>query len=272
MAIRQRSHVRASSRAFDFGDEIHVRPKENRSVAAREVVGPQDELQRRIRLPLIGRENDLAQLQLPRDVRSASGGRRWSALIAPRHRKDAPGRRVLDWLPSLAPNGVVATPSAHTAAATYWRCARSVHADRGQRGRDPPRFATRSVLGCEHWRGGCRARRQALARPSGSRLRRGQRHAVRRLALRLEAVARRTPLVVVFETALSATACSTWPSCHAAARRRAVLMIRARRRSCSTGGRRGAEEGATSRHRARAARRHRIADLVRHLLDTMHRT
>src|SRR4030081_1193556 len=58
--------VRASTRSFDFGDEGQVAAKgKSAPVAAREVLGHRKtKAQARVRLPLVGRENDLAQLQL----------------------------------------------------------------------------------------------------------------------------------------------------------------------------------------------------------------
>src|SRR6202171_3667192 len=58
--------VRASTHSFDFGDEVQVAAKgKSAPVAAREVLGHRKaKAQVRVRLPLVGRENDLAQLQL----------------------------------------------------------------------------------------------------------------------------------------------------------------------------------------------------------------
>src|SRR5438477_6228156 len=57
--------VRAANN-FDFGDEIAITARGKAApVAARTVIGPrQSKAQRRIRVPLVGRETDLAQLQL----------------------------------------------------------------------------------------------------------------------------------------------------------------------------------------------------------------
>src|SRR5690348_8165754 len=57
--------VRAANN-FEFGDEIEVRARgKSAPVPARLVIGPKKaKAQRRVRLPLMGRENDLAQLQL----------------------------------------------------------------------------------------------------------------------------------------------------------------------------------------------------------------
>src|SRR5580765_7740962 len=58
--------VRASAHSFDFGDEVHVAAKgKSAPVAAREVLAARKaKAQVRVRLPLVGRENDLEQLQL----------------------------------------------------------------------------------------------------------------------------------------------------------------------------------------------------------------
>src|SRR5258708_24989450 len=76
-----------------------------------------------MRLPLVGRENDLAQLQLV--ARRAVGERRPSmvSVIAPAGTgKTRLVEEFLDWLPSLAPNTVVATAQClpYGQQLTYW--------------------------------------------------------------------------------------------------------------------------------------------------------
>src|SRR3981081_3892840 len=104
--------VRASTRSFDFGDEVHVAAKgKSVPLAAREVLGPRKTKgQVHVRLPLVGRENDLAQLQLV--ARRSISERRPSmvSVIAPAGTgKTRLVEEFMDWLPSLAPNAVVAT-------------------------------------------------------------------------------------------------------------------------------------------------------------------
>jgi class 3 adenylate cyclase/tetratricopeptide (TPR) repeat protein len=102
--------VRAASN-FDFGDEIEVKVRGKSSpVAAHVVIGPRKgKAQRRIRVPLVGRETDLAQLQLV--ARRAVGDRRPSmvSVIAPAGTgKTRLVEEFLEWLPNLAPDAMVA--------------------------------------------------------------------------------------------------------------------------------------------------------------------
>src|ERR1700716_930165 len=104
--------VRASTRSFDFGDEVQVAAKgKSVPLAGRGVLGPRKTKgQVHVRLPLVGRENDLAQLQLV--ARRSIGERRPSmvSVIAPAGTgKTRLVEEFMDWLPSLAPNAVVAT-------------------------------------------------------------------------------------------------------------------------------------------------------------------
>src|SRR6266851_7232091 len=117
--------VRAAIDAFEFGDAIQVMAKGKAiPVAAREVIGPRrKKAQPRMRLPLVGRENDLAQLQLV--ARRAVGERRPSmvSVIAPAGTgKTRLVEEFLDWLPSLAPDAVVATAQClpYGQQLTYW--------------------------------------------------------------------------------------------------------------------------------------------------------
>src|ERR1700693_541848 len=77
--------VRASTHSFDFGDEVQVAAKgKSAPVAAREVLGHRKaKAQVRVPLPLVGRDNRLAQLQLV--ARRAIGEERPSvvSVIAP---------------------------------------------------------------------------------------------------------------------------------------------------------------------------------------------
>ena len=104
--------MRAAIDSFEFGDEIRVAAKGKAlPVSAREVLRPRKAVRhRQTSLPLVGRENDLAQLQLV--ARRAIGERRPSmvSVIAPAGTgKTRLVEEFLDWLPSLAPNAVVAT-------------------------------------------------------------------------------------------------------------------------------------------------------------------
>jgi class 3 adenylate cyclase/tetratricopeptide (TPR) repeat protein len=110
---------------FEFGEEVEVEAKGKAArVAARMVVGPKKARgQRYIRLPLVGRENDLAQLQLV--ARRAVSEKRPSmvSVIAPAGTgKTRLVEEFLDWLPSLAPTAVIATAQClpYGQQLTYW--------------------------------------------------------------------------------------------------------------------------------------------------------
>ncbi|HKW59715.1 MAG TPA: adenylate/guanylate cyclase domain-containing protein [Candidatus Dormibacteraeota bacterium] len=110
---------------FEFGDEVDVEAKgKSAPVAARVVVGPRKaRAQRRVRLPLVGRETDLAQLQLV--ARRAVNDRRPSmvSVIAPAGTgKTRLVEEFLDWLPSLVPEAIVATAQClpYGQQLTYW--------------------------------------------------------------------------------------------------------------------------------------------------------
>jgi class 3 adenylate cyclase/tetratricopeptide (TPR) repeat protein len=116
--------VRAA-RNFDFGDEIEVVARgKSAPVAAHLVIGPRKAKQRiRVQLPLIGRENDFAQLQLV--ARRAVGEKRMSmvSIIAPAGvGKTRLVEEFLEWLPDLAPNTTVATAQClpYGQQLTYW--------------------------------------------------------------------------------------------------------------------------------------------------------
>src|ERR1041384_2916940 len=103
--------VRAASN-FDFGEEVAVKARgKARPVAAHIVIGPRKaKAQRRIRVPLVGRETDLAQVQLV--ARRAVNERRPSmiSVIAPAGTgKTRLVEEFLEWLPNLAPDATVAT-------------------------------------------------------------------------------------------------------------------------------------------------------------------
>ena len=109
----------------EFGDLVEVTAKgKTAPVMARLVIGPRKaKAQRRLRLPLIGRENDLAQLQLV--ARRAISEKRPSmvSVIAPAGTgKTRLSEEFLDWLPTVAPNAIVATAQClpYGQQLTYW--------------------------------------------------------------------------------------------------------------------------------------------------------
>ena len=110
---------------YEFGDEVEVTAKgKSAPVVAREVVGlRQIRAQHRVRLPLIGRETDLAQLQLV--ARRALMEKRPAmvSVIAPAGTgKTRLVEEFLDWLPGLAPDALVATAQClpYGQQLTYW--------------------------------------------------------------------------------------------------------------------------------------------------------
>jgi len=272
--------VRASSRAFDFGDEIHVPAKgKSAPVAAREVVGPRKtRLQRRIRLPLIGRENDLAQLQLT--ARRSISERRPSmvSVIAPAGTgKTRLVEEFLDWLPSLAPNAVVATAQClpYGQQLTYWPMRQVLFTLTGASEDATPAEVRDAIgawlrgIGVEDVERDARLLAATIGEAGTEGVDRDMLFAAWRSAL--EAVARRTPLVVVFEdlhwssdSLLDLAEFVMQPRGDAA-----VLMIVLARPELLD--RRPAWGGGRRNHLAIALEPlgdTAIADLVRHLLDT----
>jgi class 3 adenylate cyclase/tetratricopeptide (TPR) repeat protein len=272
--------VRASSHAFDFGDEVQV-PAKGKSVpvAAREVVGPRKaRSQRRVRLPLVGRENDLAQLQLT--ARRSISERRPSmvSVIAPAGTgKTRLVEEFLDWLPSLTPNAVVATAQClpYGQQLTYWPMRQVLFTLTGA-SEDATPAEVREAIG--RWLRGLGVQdverdTKLLAATIGEAGTEGVDRDLLFAAWRsaLEAVARRTPLVVVFEdlhwssdSLLDLAEFVMQPRGDAA-----VLMIVLARPELLD--RRPAWGGGRRNHLAIALEPlgdTAIADLVRHLLDT----
>ncbi|HEY1455874.1 MAG TPA: adenylate/guanylate cyclase domain-containing protein, partial [Candidatus Dormibacteraeota bacterium] len=110
---------------FEFGMEQEVTAKgKSAPVVARQVIGPRKpSRQKREKLPLVGRENDLEQLKLV--ARRAVRDRRPSmvSVIAPAGTgKTRLVEEFLDWLPTLAPNATVATAQClpYGQQLTYW--------------------------------------------------------------------------------------------------------------------------------------------------------
>ncbi|HYM97535.1 MAG TPA: AAA family ATPase, partial [Candidatus Sulfotelmatobacter sp.] len=116
--------VRATGN-FDFGSEMAIAAKgKSLPVIARLVIGPRKtKIQRRTRAPLVGREEDLAQLQLV--ARRAVKEKRPSmvSVIAPAGTgKTRLVEEFLEWLPTLAPDAVIATAQClpYGQQLTYW--------------------------------------------------------------------------------------------------------------------------------------------------------
>ena len=110
---------------FEFGDELAITAKgKSAPVAARQVLGPRKaKAHRHSQMPLVGRENDLAQLQLV--ARRAVNEKRPSmvSVIAPAGTgKTRLVEEFLEWLPTLAPNALIATAQClpYGQQLTYW--------------------------------------------------------------------------------------------------------------------------------------------------------
>ena len=276
---------------FEFGAEMSVMAKGKAApVRAREVVGPREAIdrysvqsptekaQRRVRLPLIGRENDFAQLQLV--ARRAMSEKRPSmvSVIAPAGTgKTRLAEEFLDWLPSLAPNAVVATAQClpYGQQLTYWPMRQVLFTLTGI-GEDvmPKQVRDRIAawladLGVENPERDAKLLAATVGEMGTEGADKDQLFAAWRAAL--EAVARRSPLVIVFEdlhwssdSLLDLAEFVMQPRGEAA-----VLMIVLARPELLD--RRPAWGGGRLNHLAIALeplREAAIADLVRHLLDT----
>ena len=142
--------VRAAAN-FEFGDEIDIKARgKSAPVPARSVVGPKKAKQRtRVQLPLVGRETDLAQVQLV--ARRAVNERRPSmvSIIAPAGvGKTRLVEEFLQWLPGLAPDAVVATAQClpYGQQLTYWPMRQVVFALTGT-SEDTPPAQVRDAIG-----------------------------------------------------------------------------------------------------------------------------
>jgi class 3 adenylate cyclase/tetratricopeptide (TPR) repeat protein len=272
--------VRAAIDRFEFGEEIQVSAKgKTYPVVAREVLGPRSKrVQPRVRLPLIGRENDLAQLQLV--ARRAIGERRPSmvSVIAPAGTgKTRLVEEFLDWLPSLAPDAVVATAQClpYGQQLTYWPMRQVLFTLTGAGDEASPEQVREAIgnwlrgLGVDH----ADRDTKLLAATIGEAGTEGVDKDLLFAAWRsvLEASSRRAPLVIVFEdlhwssdSLLDLAEFVMQPRGEAP-----VLMVVLARPELLD--RRPAWGGGRLNHLAIALEPLRdtaIADLVRHLLDT----
>jgi class 3 adenylate cyclase/tetratricopeptide (TPR) repeat protein len=200
--------VRAAISEFEFGDEIQV-PAKGKSVpvSAREVIGPRKTgAQRRVRLPMIGRENDLAQLQLV--ARRAVQERRPAmvSLIAPAGTgKTRLVEEFMDWLPSLANEAIVATAQClpYGQQLTYWPMRQVLFTLTGADDDATPAQVREAIgswlrdLGVEDVDRDTKLLAATIGEAGTEGVDKEQLFAAWRSAL--EAVARRTPLIVVFE-------------------------------------------------------------------------
>jgi class 3 adenylate cyclase/tetratricopeptide (TPR) repeat protein len=200
--------VRASMNAFEFGDEVHVAAKgKSIPVSAREVIGPRKLMaRRRVRLPMIGRENDLAQLQLV--ARRATTERRPAmvSVIAPAGTgKTRLVEEFVDWLPSLSTRAIVATAQClpYGQQLTYWPMRQVLFTLTGSNDEATPAQVRDAIaswlrdLGVEDIERDTKLLAATIGEAGTEGVDKDQLFAAWRSAL--EAVARRAPLVIVFE-------------------------------------------------------------------------
>src|SRR5437879_6762241 len=199
--------VRAAN-TFGCGDQVDIAARgKSAPVAAHVVVGPRKaKARKRDRLPLIGRENDLAQLQLV--ARRAVNERRPSmvSVIAPAGvGKTRLVEEFLDWLPSLAPDAMVATAQClpYGQQLTYWPMRQVLFALTGTT-EDTPPGQVRDAIGIWLKRIGVQdpdRDARLLAATIGEAGTEGVDKDLLFAAWRsaLEATARQNPLVIVFE-------------------------------------------------------------------------
>jgi len=272
--------ARAAAAAFEFGAEIQVTAKgKSNPVIAREVLGrPKARQHRRASLPLVGRENDLAQLQLV--ARRAIGERRPSivSLIAPAGTgKTRLVEEFLEWLPSLAPNAVVATAQClpYGLQLTYWPMRQVLFTLTGASDEATPAQVREAIadwlrgLGVQDVERNTMLLAATIGEAGTEGVDKDQLLAAWRSAL--EAAARRSPVVIVFEdlhwssdSLLDLAEFVMQPRGEAP-----VLMVVLARPELLD--RRPAWGGGRLNHLAIALEplgETSIADLVRHLLDT----
>jgi class 3 adenylate cyclase len=199
--------VRAASN-FEFGDEVEVKARGKAApVPARMVVGPRKARQRaRVQLPLVGRENDLAQIQLV--ARRAINEKRPSmvSLVAPAGvGKTRLVEEFLGWLPSIAPDAVTAMAQClpYGQQLTYWPMRQVIFALTGTSEDTPPAMVRDAIglwlrdVGLENADTDARLLAATIGEGGTEGVDKDLLFAAWRSAL--EATARRHPLVLVFE-------------------------------------------------------------------------
>src|SRR5438105_2039232 len=271
--------VRAANN-FEFGDQIEIKARgKSAPVAAHQVLGPRKARSRpRVSLPLVGRETDLAQIQLV--ARRAVNDKRPSmvSVIAPAGTgKTRLVEEFLTWLPNLAPNATVAMAQClpYGQQLTYWPMRQVIFTLTGT-SEDTPSGQVRDAIGA--WLrdvGVENSERDArlIAATIGEAGTEGVDKDLLFTAWRsaIEATARRNPLVIVFED-LHWSSDSLLDLAEFVMQARgeaAVLMIVLARPELLD--RRPNWGGGRMNHLAIALEplgSNAIADLVRHLLDT----
>src|SRR6184192_3331292 len=199
--------VRAANN-FEFGEEVEVRARgKSAPVPARQVIGPKKaKATRRVRLPLMGRENDLAQLQLV--ARRAVSERRPAlvSVIAPAGvGKTRLVEEFLSWLPSLAPDATVATAQClpYGQQLTYWPMRQVIFTLTNKTEDSPPAEVREAIgtwlrdVGVENAERDARLLAATIGEAGTEGVDKDLLFAAWRSAI--EATARRNPLVIVFE-------------------------------------------------------------------------
>src|SRR2546421_2489639 len=199
--------VRAANN-FEFGDEMEVKARgKSAPVPARIVIGPKKaKAQRHVRLPLMGRENDLAQLQLV--ARRAVNERRPAlvSIIAPAGvGKTRLVEGFMSWLPSLAPDAMVATAQClpYGQQLTYWPMRQVIFTLTNKTEDSPPAEVREAIgswlrdVGVENADRDARLLAATIGEAGTEGVDKDLLFAAWRSAI--EATARRHPLVIVFE-------------------------------------------------------------------------
>src|SRR3989454_630538 len=199
--------VRAANN-FEFGDQIEIKARgKSAPVAAHVVIGPRKAKSRpRVSLPLVGRETDLAQIQLV--ARRAVNEKRPSmvSVIAPAGTgKTRIVEEFLTWLPNLAPNATVAIAQClpYGQQLTYWPMRQVIFTLTGT-GEDTPPGQVRDAIGAwlrdievENAERDARLIAATIGEAGMEGVDKDLLFAAWRSAI--EATARRNPLVIVFE-------------------------------------------------------------------------
>src|SRR2546421_78167 len=199
--------VRAPN-TVEFGEEVEVRARgKSAPVPARQVIGPKKaKATRRVRLPLMGRENDLAQLQLV--ARRAVSERRPAlvSVIAPAGvGKTRLVEEFMSWLPSLAPDAIVATAQClpYGQQLTYWPMRQVIFTLTNTTEDTPPSQVREAIgtwlrdVGVENADRDARLLAATIGEAGTEGVDKDLLFAAWRSAI--EATARRHPLVIVFE-------------------------------------------------------------------------
>jgi tetratricopeptide (TPR) repeat protein len=199
--------VRAATN-FEFGEEVQVHAKGKAAVVlAHQVLGPRKaRTQPRVRIPIVGREDDLAQLQLVARRTVKEHRPSMVSVIAPAGTgKTRLVEEFLDWLPSLVSNAVVATAQClpYGQQLTYWPMRQVLFNLTGASEDATPAEVREGItawlrdLGVENAEGDAKLLAATIGEAGTEGVDKDLLFGAWRSAI--EAAARRTPLVIVFE-------------------------------------------------------------------------